>query len=39
MKGSLVSTALSDSTYALDFTPHQDFVRFNIDPDPEATTA
>ena len=39
MKGSLVSTALSDSTYALDFTSHQDFVWFNIDPDPEATTA
>ena len=33
------SAALSGSTYALDFTSHQDVVRVNISPDPEADTA
>lgn len=33
------AAALSGSTYALDLTSHQDVVRVNIGPDPEAATA
>lgn len=33
------AAALSGSTYALDLTAHQDVVRVNIGPGPEAATA